>query len=91
MPARATKSTTAPTRKFPVDPTAGRRLKVARLRAGLTQRQLAGDRYTAAYISALEKGLTRASMAVRLGRSPRGRTFRPKAMFWATVMWRNRA
>jgi transcriptional regulator with XRE-family HTH domain len=41
----------------------GQRIREARLRAGLTQRQLAGDRYTASYISALEKGLTRASMA----------------------------
>jgi transcriptional regulator with XRE-family HTH domain len=41
----------------------GARLRDARLRRGLTQKQLAGDRYTASYVSALEKGLTRASMA----------------------------
>ena len=41
----------------------GPRLRSARQRAGLTQRQLAGDRYTAAYISALELGLVRPSWA----------------------------
>jgi tetratricopeptide (TPR) repeat protein len=40
----------------------GRRLKAARLRAGLTQQQLAGTRYTKAYVSALENGLVRPSM-----------------------------
>jgi transcriptional regulator with XRE-family HTH domain len=64
MPARSSRTTPKPpVRKYPIDPTAGQRLKTLRLRAGLTQRQLAGDRYTAAYVSALEKGLTRASMA----------------------------
>jgi tetratricopeptide (TPR) repeat protein len=41
----------------------GGRLKEARLRAGLTQQQLAADRYTKAYVSALENGLVRPSMA----------------------------
>ena len=41
----------------------GGRLKEARLRAGLTQQQLAGERYTKAYVSALENGLVRPSMA----------------------------
>jgi tetratricopeptide (TPR) repeat protein len=67
MPARATtsRSTTSgsQSRLHPVDPLAGRRIRAARLRAGLTQKALAGDRYTGSYISALEKGLTRASMA----------------------------
>jgi transcriptional regulator with XRE-family HTH domain len=40
----------------------GSRLKEARRRAGLTQQQLAGDRYTKAYVSALENGLVRPSM-----------------------------
>jgi transcriptional regulator with XRE-family HTH domain len=48
--------------RTPIDPGPGRRLRDARLRAGLTQRQLAGDRYSPAYISALEKGLSRPSM-----------------------------
>jgi transcriptional regulator with XRE-family HTH domain len=41
----------------------GTRLKAARLRAGLTQRELAEPRYTKAYISALENGLIKPSMA----------------------------
>lgn len=40
----------------------GLRIREARLRAGLTQQQLAGDRYTKAYISALETGIARPSM-----------------------------
>ncbi len=41
----------------------GQRLRRARLRAGLTQSQLAEGRYTPAYISALERGLAKPSMA----------------------------
>jgi len=41
----------------------GTRLKAARTRAGLTQRELAAPRYTKAYISALENGLIKPSMA----------------------------
>src|ERR671924_1779064 len=41
----------------------GERIRRARLAAGLTQQQLAGDRYTKAYISALENGIARPSMA----------------------------
>lgn len=54
----------------------GQRIREARLRAGLTQQQLAGDRYTKAYISALETGIARPSMVAlaylseRLGLSP---------------------
>jgi transcriptional regulator with XRE-family HTH domain len=54
----------------------GARLKVARTRAGLTQRELAEPRYTKAYISALENGLIKPSMAAlrflarRLGTVP---------------------
>src|SRR5918999_4285613 len=40
----------------------GQRIRDARMRAGLTQQQLAGDRYTKAYISALETGIARPSM-----------------------------
>jgi tetratricopeptide (TPR) repeat protein len=40
----------------------GGRLKTARLKAGLTQQQLAGDRYTKAYVSALENALIKPSM-----------------------------
>ncbi len=41
----------------------GARLKAARLKAGLTQQQLVGDRYTKAYVSALEHGHVKPSMA----------------------------
>jgi len=54
----------------------GERLREARRRAGLTQQQLAGERYTKAYVSALETGVARPSMvaltylAERLGLPP---------------------
>jgi tetratricopeptide (TPR) repeat protein len=41
----------------------GDRIKQARTRAGLSQAQVASGRYTAAYISALERGLAKPSMA----------------------------
>ena len=41
----------------------GERIRQARLRADLTQAQVAKGRYTAAYISALERGLAKPSMA----------------------------
>src|SRR3954470_23485593 len=53
----------------------GGRLRQARVAAGLTQQQLAGDRYTKAYISAPENGIAKPSMAAlnylapRLGKS----------------------
>jgi transcriptional regulator with XRE-family HTH domain len=56
-------------------PGIGARLRQARLKAGLTQQRLAGDRYTKAYVSALENGLVNPSMvaleylASRLGTS----------------------
>jgi len=53
----------APERLRPIDAGPGQRIRQARLSRGLTQRQLAGDRYTASYVSALEKGLTRASVS----------------------------
>ena len=40
----------------------GQRIRDARHRAGMTQQQLAGDRYTKAYVSALETGIARPSM-----------------------------
>ncbi len=54
----------------------GTRLREARKRAGLTQQRLAEGRYTKAYVSALEKGHAKPSMAAlnffceRLGMSP---------------------
>lgn len=56
--------------------TIGARIRAARLRAGLTQQELAGDRYTKAYVSALELGHAKPSMAAldylapRLGTTP---------------------
>src|SRR5918999_3754017 len=41
----------------------GGRIREARLRASLTQEEVAKGRYTAAYISALERGLAKPSMA----------------------------
>ena len=41
----------------------GARIRAARRRAGLTQQALAGSRYTKAYISALETGVAKPSMA----------------------------
>ncbi len=41
----------------------GARLRAQRVRAGLTQSKLAEGRYTKAYVSALEKGLAKPSMA----------------------------
>jgi tetratricopeptide (TPR) repeat protein len=49
----------------------GARLRQARLTAGLTQQQLAGDRYTKAYISALENGIAKPSMAALNYLAPR--------------------
>lgn len=54
----------------------GTRLRAARHRAGLTQREVAEPRYTKAYISALENGLIKPSMAAlrflagKLGTTP---------------------
>jgi len=47
----------------------GARIRDARLARGMTQAELAGDRYTGAYISALERGLAKPSLAslVHLG------------------------
>src|SRR5918995_3281811 len=54
----------------------GARIRESRRRAGMTQQQLAGDRYTKAYVSALETGIARPSMVAlsylseRLGLPP---------------------
>ena len=47
----------------PLAASIGLRLRAARRRAGLTQQALAGERYTKAYISALETGVAKPSMA----------------------------
>jgi tetratricopeptide (TPR) repeat protein len=53
----------APSAKARVPGGLGERLRRYRKRKGLTQAQLAGERYSGAYVSALENGLIRASMA----------------------------
>lgn len=68
--------TTKKRRRVVVDDSAlaqaiGGRIKRARLAAGLTQSALAGERYTKAYISALEHGLAKPSMAALNYLSPR--------------------
>jgi tetratricopeptide (TPR) repeat protein len=55
--------TRAPSARARVAGGLGDRLRHLRRHAGLTQAQLAGERYTGSYISALENGLVRASMA----------------------------
>jgi transcriptional regulator with XRE-family HTH domain len=57
------RSTRATTKRDRVSGDLGQRLRRLRLKAGLTQAQLAGGRYTGAYVSALENGLVRSSMA----------------------------
>lgn len=49
----------------------GERIRTHRERSRLTQAQLAGDRYTAAYISALERGLAKPSLASMAYLAPR--------------------
>jgi transcriptional regulator with XRE-family HTH domain len=41
----------------------GDRLRAARKRAGMLQRELAGDQYTTAYVSAIEKGIAQPTIA----------------------------
>lgn len=68
----------------------GGRLKAARVRAGLTQQQVAAGRYTKAYVSALENGLTKPSMAAlrfiagRLGTTP-SELLAETSQLWARV------
>ena len=68
----------------------GDRLRKARLAAGLTQTQLAEPRYTKAYVSALENGLSRPSMAAlthfagRLG-IPASQLINDEPAAWARV------
>lgn len=68
----------------------GTRIRKARLEAGLTQQQLAAGRYTKAYISALENGLSKPSMvalsfvAERLG-LPISRFLEDEAEGWTRL------
>jgi tetratricopeptide (TPR) repeat protein len=65
----------------------GTRLRQARLAAGLTQQQLAGDRYTKAYISALENGIAKPSMAALNYIAPRLGTTASEILSDPTVAW----
>ena len=58
MPRTATRSSTRDSLSLRV----GARIREARARAGLTQQQVAGERYTKAYVSALENGLVKPSV-----------------------------
>lgn len=51
--------------------TVGRRVRELRLRLGMTQAELAGDRYSAAYVSTIETGRRRASKTVLEYLAPR--------------------
>jgi tetratricopeptide (TPR) repeat protein len=65
----------------------GQRLRQARLAAGLTQQALAGDRYTKAYISALENGIAKPSMAALNYLGPRLGTTPSELLADPTVAW----
>jgi tetratricopeptide (TPR) repeat protein len=65
----------------------GTRIRAARLRAGLTQQQLAGDRYTKAYISALELGHAKPSMAALDYLAPRLGTTSDRILADPTRTW----
>ena len=74
----------------PLSVRVGGRIHEARTRAGLTQQALAGDRYTKAYISALENGLIRPSvkaldyLAQRLNTTP-GWLMASEAPIWTRL------
>src|SRR4051812_8893634 len=60
MTSRAARaSTTATPRATPRSPRLGERLRQLRVAAGLTQTDLAGDRFSKEYISQIERGKTR--------------------------------
>jgi tetratricopeptide (TPR) repeat protein len=66
----------------------GGRIRRARLAASLTQQQLAGERYTKAYISALENGLAKPSMAALNYLAPRLGTTASAILSDPDVAWR---
>lgn len=85
----------APRRVVVVDESAlaqriGRRLRDARVRRGISQRRLAGDRFTGQYVSMLERGAVKPSMAAlnylveRLGVSARD-ILDPPTQMWSRV------
>jgi tetratricopeptide (TPR) repeat protein len=66
----------------------GTRIRRARTAAGLTQQQLAGERYTKAYISALENGLAKPSMAALNFLAPRLGTTASALLTDPDIAWR---
>ncbi len=91
MPAMST-TVTRTRRRVVVDQRAlaqaiGTRIRAARLRAGLTQQELAGDRYTKAYISALELGHAKPSMAALDYLAPRLGTTADRILANPAVTW----
>lgn len=76
MPPVKTRTAQGTDEKVRVSSGVGTRIREARRRSAMTQQQVAGDRYTKAYISALENGLVRPSvaaleyLATRLGTTP---------------------
>jgi tetratricopeptide (TPR) repeat protein len=73
MTPHAARATTRPTAGAPRVPRLGERLRQLRVTAGLTQTDLAGDRFSKEYISQIERGKTRPTketvewLALRLG------------------------
>jgi tetratricopeptide (TPR) repeat protein len=71
--ARASSTAAAPLRRQPASQRLGERLRQLRVAAGLTQTELAGDRFSKEYISQIERGKTRPTtetvewLALRLG------------------------
>jgi tetratricopeptide (TPR) repeat protein len=65
----------------------GGRIRKARTAAGLTQSALAGERYTKAYISALEHGQAKPSMAALSYLAPRLGTTPSALMVDASPLW----
>ena len=63
MPMRTVKRRSLAAEDLDLAEQIGGRLRAARLAAGLTQREVAEGRYTKAYVSALENGLIKPSMA----------------------------
>lgn len=63
MPVRTVKRRSLAAEDLDLAEQIGGRLRAARLGAGLTQREVAEGRYTKAYVSALENGLIKPSMA----------------------------
>src|SRR6187200_1448155 len=65
----------------------GTRIRAARLAGHLTQQELAGDRYTKAYISALELGHAKPSMAALDYLAPRLGTTADRILANPAVSW----